>query len=113
MQDMVSSYSNTSFHVAYPNHGSYKWMPEHIEDIVGLLFKYILLLQKSGVTKWIFDEVILVLLDILVFLVLKISSALACYKNVQYGSTLLSSDLSTLTKIFSVGSKLTFTGGFH
>ncbi|ONK75239.1 uncharacterized protein A4U43_C03F14810 [Asparagus officinalis] len=29
---------------------------EHVEDIVGLLFKYILLLQRSGVTKWIFDE---------------------------------------------------------
>ncbi|XP_077210294.1 insulinase (Peptidase family M16) family protein [Tasmannia lanceolata] len=29
---------------------------EHMEDIVGLLFKYILLLQKSGVHQWIFDE---------------------------------------------------------
>ncbi|XP_061340328.1 insulin-degrading enzyme-like 1, peroxisomal [Gastrolobium bilobum] len=29
---------------------------EHIEDIVGLLFKYIELLQQSGVCKWIFDE---------------------------------------------------------
>ena len=35
-----------------------KWVTEHVEDIVGLLFKYILLLQNSGVMKWIFDEVI-------------------------------------------------------
>ncbi|XP_073115982.1 insulin-degrading enzyme-like 1, peroxisomal [Elaeis guineensis] len=31
---------------------------EHIEDIVGLLFKYILLLQNSGIMKWIFDELV-------------------------------------------------------
>ncbi|WOK97143.1 insulin-degrading enzyme-like 1, peroxisomal isoform X2 [Canna indica] len=31
---------------------------EHIEDIVGLLFKYISLLQESGVNKWIFDELV-------------------------------------------------------
>ncbi|CAK9155611.1 unnamed protein product [Ilex paraguariensis] len=30
---------------------------EHVEDIVGLLFEYIRLLQQSGVCKWIFDEV--------------------------------------------------------
>ncbi|THU45479.1 hypothetical protein C4D60_Mb02t18360 [Musa balbisiana] len=29
---------------------------EHLEDIVGLLFRYISLLQNSGVNKWIFDE---------------------------------------------------------
>ncbi|KAL3755299.1 hypothetical protein ACJRO7_002362 [Eucalyptus globulus] len=29
---------------------------EHVQDIVGLLFKYIILLQQSGVCKWIFDE---------------------------------------------------------
>ncbi|GAV91529.1 Peptidase_M16_C domain-containing protein, partial [Cephalotus follicularis] len=29
---------------------------EHMQDIVGLLFKYIYLLQQSGVCKWIFDE---------------------------------------------------------
>ncbi|KAK6945293.1 Peptidase M16, N-terminal [Dillenia turbinata] len=29
---------------------------EHMEDIVGLLFKYIDLLQQSGVCQWIFDE---------------------------------------------------------
>ncbi|KAI4300786.1 hypothetical protein L6164_034122 [Bauhinia variegata] len=29
---------------------------EHTQDIVGLLFKYIELLQDSGVCKWIFDE---------------------------------------------------------
>ncbi|KAF8403789.1 hypothetical protein HHK36_011895 [Tetracentron sinense] len=29
---------------------------EHVNDIIGLLFKYILLLQQSGVNKWIFDE---------------------------------------------------------
>ncbi|GMN54728.1 hypothetical protein TIFTF001_023858 [Ficus carica] len=29
---------------------------EHMQDIIGLLFKYIGLLQQSGVCKWIFDE---------------------------------------------------------
>ncbi|MCL7040495.1 hypothetical protein MKW94_029754 [Papaver nudicaule] len=29
---------------------------EHMEDIVGLLFKYVILLRQSGVNKWIFDE---------------------------------------------------------
>ncbi|KAL6856029.1 hypothetical protein ACP4OV_018831 [Aristida adscensionis] len=29
---------------------------EHMEDIVGLLFRYITLLQTSGSPKWIFDE---------------------------------------------------------
>ncbi|XP_027350190.1 insulin-degrading enzyme-like 1, peroxisomal isoform X3 [Abrus precatorius] len=29
---------------------------EHIQDIIGLLFKYIDLLQQSGVCKWIFEE---------------------------------------------------------
>ncbi|XP_008222126.1 PREDICTED: insulin-degrading enzyme-like 1, peroxisomal [Prunus mume] len=29
---------------------------EHMKDIVGLLFKYISLLQQSGICKWIFDE---------------------------------------------------------
>uniref|UniRef100_A0A2P2MBK7 Insulin-degrading enzyme-like 1, peroxisomal n=1 Tax=Rhizophora mucronata TaxID=61149 RepID=A0A2P2MBK7_RHIMU len=29
---------------------------EHMQDIIGLLFKYIHLLQQSGVHKWIFDE---------------------------------------------------------
>lgn len=28
-----------------------------MQDIIGLLFKYIGLLQQSGVCKWIFDEV--------------------------------------------------------
>ncbi|XP_042422583.1 insulin-degrading enzyme-like 1, peroxisomal isoform X3 [Zingiber officinale] len=31
---------------------------EHIEDIVGILFRYIDLLQNSGVNKWIFDELV-------------------------------------------------------
>ncbi|KAK8953318.1 Zinc-metallopeptidase, peroxisomal [Platanthera guangdongensis] len=30
---------------------------EHHEDIIGLLFKYIHLLKRSGAAKWIFDEV--------------------------------------------------------
>ncbi|TVU38355.1 hypothetical protein EJB05_11718 [Eragrostis curvula] len=30
---------------------------EHMEDVVGLLFRYITLLQTSGVPKWIFDEI--------------------------------------------------------
>ncbi|GLT40736.1 hypothetical protein SLA2020_148490 [Shorea laevis] len=29
---------------------------DHMQDMVGLLFKYIQLLQQSGVCKWIFDE---------------------------------------------------------
>ncbi|KAG6690845.1 hypothetical protein I3842_10G032800 [Carya illinoinensis] len=29
---------------------------EHMQDVVGLLFKYIRLLQQSGICKWIFDE---------------------------------------------------------
>ncbi|KAI8562238.1 hypothetical protein RHMOL_Rhmol03G0019100 [Rhododendron molle] len=29
---------------------------EHVEDIVGLVFKYVHLLQQSGPCKWIFDE---------------------------------------------------------
>ncbi|KAM7524511.1 hypothetical protein LguiA_014413 [Lonicera macranthoides] len=29
---------------------------EHVEDIMALVFKYIRLLQESGVCKWIFDE---------------------------------------------------------
>ncbi|KAI5318375.1 hypothetical protein L3X38_038083 [Prunus dulcis] len=29
---------------------------EHMQDIIGLLFKYISLLQQSGICKWIFDE---------------------------------------------------------
>ncbi|KAI6696774.1 hypothetical protein NL676_016893 [Syzygium grande] len=29
---------------------------EHVQDIIGLLFKYVSLLQQSGVCKWIFDE---------------------------------------------------------
>ncbi|KAM7272144.1 hypothetical protein ACFE04_031358 [Oxalis oulophora] len=29
---------------------------EHMQDIVGLLFKYITLLKQSGICKWIFDE---------------------------------------------------------
>ncbi|XP_022743488.1 insulin-degrading enzyme-like 1, peroxisomal isoform X2 [Durio zibethinus] len=30
---------------------------DHMQDIVGLLFKYIQLLQQSGICKWIFDEI--------------------------------------------------------
>ncbi|GKV32547.1 hypothetical protein SLEP1_g41143 [Rubroshorea leprosula] len=33
---------------------------DHMQDIVGLLFKYIQLLQQSGVCKWIFDELLAV-----------------------------------------------------
>ncbi|CAN1125048.1 Insulin-degrading enzyme-like 1, peroxisomal [Linum perenne] len=29
---------------------------DHMQDVVGLLFRYIQLLQQSGVCKWIFDE---------------------------------------------------------
>ncbi|GLT96003.1 hypothetical protein SLE2022_136530 [Rubroshorea leprosula] len=32
----------------------------HMQDMVGLLFKYIQLLQQSGVCKWIFDELLAV-----------------------------------------------------
>ncbi|KAM0952033.1 putative insulysin [Dioscorea sansibarensis] len=31
---------------------------EHVEDIIGLLFKYIALLRNSGIHKWIFDELV-------------------------------------------------------
>lgn len=31
---------------------------EHIEDIIGLLFKYIRLLQNSRFPEWIFNEVV-------------------------------------------------------
>ncbi|KAH7661783.1 insulysin protein [Dioscorea alata] len=31
---------------------------EHVEDIVGLLFKYIALLRNCGIHKWIFDELV-------------------------------------------------------
>jgi secreted Zn-dependent insulinase-like peptidase len=31
---------------------------DHVEDIVGIVFKYIALLKDSGIHKWIFDEVI-------------------------------------------------------
>ncbi|KAK1288146.1 Zinc-metallopeptidase, peroxisomal [Acorus calamus] len=31
---------------------------EHVEDIIGLVFRYILLLQQSGIHKWIFDELV-------------------------------------------------------
>ncbi|KAK8918647.1 Zinc-metallopeptidase, peroxisomal [Platanthera zijinensis] len=31
---------------------------EHHEDIIGLLFKYIHLLKRSGAAKWIFDELV-------------------------------------------------------
>ncbi|GKV32544.1 hypothetical protein SLEP1_g41140 [Rubroshorea leprosula] len=33
---------------------------DHMQDIVGLLFKYIQLLRQSGVCKWIFDELLAV-----------------------------------------------------
>uniref|UniRef100_A0A0D9V6G7 Peptidase M16 N-terminal domain-containing protein n=1 Tax=Leersia perrieri TaxID=77586 RepID=A0A0D9V6G7_9ORYZ len=33
---------------------------EHMEDIVGLVFKYILLLKESGIHEWIFDELVAV-----------------------------------------------------
>ena len=29
-----------------------------MQDIIGLLFKYIDLLKQSGIHKWIFDEVL-------------------------------------------------------
>jgi secreted Zn-dependent insulinase-like peptidase len=31
-----------------------------MEDVIGLLFRYITLLQNSGTPKWIFDEVNLI-----------------------------------------------------
>ncbi|KAM0898656.1 hypothetical protein ACQ4PT_021817 [Festuca glaucescens] len=31
---------------------------EHMEDVIGLLFRYITLLQTSGTPKWIFDELL-------------------------------------------------------
>ena len=32
-------------------------MLEHMQDVIGLLFKYISLLKQSGICQWIFDEV--------------------------------------------------------
>lgn len=43
------------------------WVTEHMQDIVGLLFKYIHLLQKSGACKWIFDEVCQPIIEFIVF----------------------------------------------
>jgi len=34
---------------------------EHMKDILGLLFRQIKLLQQSGVSQWIFDEVFVIL----------------------------------------------------
>jgi insulysin len=31
---------------------------EHMEDIIGLIFKYLLLLKENGVHEWIFNEVL-------------------------------------------------------
>uniref|UniRef100_A0A0E0C8H8 Peptidase M16 N-terminal domain-containing protein n=1 Tax=Oryza meridionalis TaxID=40149 RepID=A0A0E0C8H8_9ORYZ len=31
---------------------------EHMEDIIGLVFKYILLLKENGIHEWIFDELV-------------------------------------------------------
>ncbi|KAJ3674643.1 hypothetical protein LUZ60_005259 [Juncus effusus] len=31
---------------------------EHVEEIIGLVFQYVKLLQESGVQKWIFDEIV-------------------------------------------------------
>jgi insulysin len=33
-------------------------LTEHVDEVVGLVFKYIKLLRDSGVQKWIFDEVL-------------------------------------------------------
>ncbi|KAG8078140.1 hypothetical protein GUJ93_ZPchr0007g4925 [Zizania palustris] len=33
---------------------------EHMEDIVGLVFKYLLLLKESGIHGWIFDELVVI-----------------------------------------------------
>lgn len=33
-----------------------------MQDIIGLLFRHIKLLQQSGVSQWIFDEVLLLLI---------------------------------------------------
>uniref|UniRef100_A0A0D9YFS6 Peptidase M16 N-terminal domain-containing protein n=1 Tax=Oryza glumipatula TaxID=40148 RepID=A0A0D9YFS6_9ORYZ len=39
-----------------PNIHFYK--EEHMEDIIGLVFKYILLLKENGIHEWIFDELV-------------------------------------------------------
>ena len=33
------------------------FISEHMEDIVGLIFKYLFLLKEDGVHEWIFNEV--------------------------------------------------------
>ena len=46
--------------ICWTDVGALIYITEHMQDIVGLLFKYISLLQQTGVCKWIFDEVYVV-----------------------------------------------------
>ena len=46
--------------ICWTDVGALICITEHMQDIVGLLFKYISLLRQTGVCKWIFDEVYVV-----------------------------------------------------
>ncbi|KAF2289393.1 hypothetical protein GH714_035782 [Hevea brasiliensis] len=48
--------NNDRSFLSFPGQPCIRTFTEHVQDIVGLLFKYIRLLQQSGVSKWIFDE---------------------------------------------------------
>ncbi|KAK4775970.1 hypothetical protein SAY87_023931 [Trapa incisa] len=49
--------SNTSFSFFHVSMDLTEAGNEHVEDIVGLLFKYIDLIKHSGICNWIFDEI--------------------------------------------------------
>ncbi|CAH2063830.1 unnamed protein product [Thlaspi arvense] len=49
-QNMEYSFFNVSIDLTDDGH-------EHMEDVLGLLFRHIKLLQQSGVYQWIFDEI--------------------------------------------------------
>ena len=36
---------------------AYPTISDHMEDIIGLVFKYLHLLKEDGIHEWIFDEV--------------------------------------------------------
>ena len=42
---------------SWPSWMSFESIAEHTQDIIGLLFKYIALVQQSGVHSWVFEKV--------------------------------------------------------
>lgn len=67
-----------------------------MQDIVGLLFKYIKLLQQSGASKWIFDEVRWYVIYI------KITGASFTYKLWVHSIIVSSMQLAIMSSIFNV-----------